>query len=145
MTPENYHLAWIYYLLSVVGIMLVWFRMTRGIKLQPVRGGLRVLAAALLLFPFSVGEGYFQLAPGILMVILETAFEGTEAFNRVGDSMTQVVSAALIASLLYSLWVIHKAKTANTAETETETETETKSDLRGATANVKDNSTTSKG
>ncbi|MAZ86766.1 MAG: hypothetical protein CL693_03935 [Cellvibrionaceae bacterium] len=41
----------------------------------------------MLVCPFSVGDGYADMAPAILMMAMETVFEGSEAFLRVGPAL----------------------------------------------------------
>jgi len=113
MTTESYFIAWTIYLISCMGMIAVWIRITRSIRLQPVRGGLRVLVVTLLLLPHDVGDGYGELAPSIIMVILETAFDGADAFHRVGDSLLQIVGMAMVGSMLYSLWLWSRRKSDN--------------------------------
>ncbi|NIB44431.1 hypothetical protein HBA55_32885 [Pseudomaricurvus alkylphenolicus] len=103
MNTESLTLAWGAYLAGALGLMIVWWHMTAAVKRDWLRPLLRVFMAALLLCPYSIGEDYTQMAPAILMVLMETIFEGGEAFNRVGPTLLGVVGAALVVTVVCQL------------------------------------------
>tara|TARA_B100000446_G_scaffold52578_4_gene48705 strand:+ start:4366 stop:4755 length:390 start_codon:yes stop_codon:yes gene_type:complete len=79
--------AWCYYLLGAAGLMACFWWLTKGLQSSRLRRSLRVAVAIMLVCPFSVGDGYADMAPAILMMAMETVFEGSEAFLRVGPAL----------------------------------------------------------
>ncbi len=79
--------AWGYYLLGAAGLMACFWWLTTGLTSTRLRRCLRVATAIILVCPFSVDDGYADMAPAILMVAMETVFEGADAFMRVGPTL----------------------------------------------------------
>ncbi len=101
MMLEDPTVAWGCYLLGAVGLFAVWWRMTRGIGWSTLRRVLRSVMFVLLLCPFSIGDGYHDLAPAVLMVAMETVFEGVEQFQRVGPFLLWALLLAAVAALVF--------------------------------------------
>ena len=96
MIEESAWMGWGYYLLGAAGLMLVWWKITRLVPWPFVQHQLLLMMLVLLVYPFDVGEGFPDLAPATLMLLMETVFEGGEAFNRVGPALIAVVLGATI-------------------------------------------------
>ncbi len=109
MIEDNLTLAWIYYLLGAAGLMLVGWRITRWISRPFLRHQCLVMMLVLLVCPFSVGEGYPQMAPALLMLAMETVFEGGEAFFRVGPTL---IGTTLTVMLVFGLveWSVRRGR-----------------------------------
>ncbi len=102
---ENSWIGWGYYLLAAAGLFAVWWRMTMPLPWARLRLGLRAAVLALMVCPFSVGEGYVEMAPAVLMVAMETVFEGVDSFYRAGPTLvTAVVVVTVLALLLDQLF-----------------------------------------
>lgn len=105
MLEENVLTAWSVYLLGVAGIMLVFWKITQCVKWPGLRRQLFIIALVLLVYPFNVGDGYSNLAPAMLMLFMETVFEGGEAFNRVGPSLLASTVGVIILLALVEIGV----------------------------------------
>ena len=97
---ENSWIGWGYYLLAVAGLFAVWWRITMPLPWSSLRVGLRAAVLALMVCPFSVGDGYTEMAPAVLMVAMETVFEGFESFFRAGPTLLIVVAVVTVLALL---------------------------------------------
>jgi len=96
MTSESYALAWFIYVLAGLGLFAFWCWLTSGLQSRTVKLALRALMFVMIMFPFNVGGGYGELAPGFLMLLLETVFEGGDAFFRVGTPLLMALAATFI-------------------------------------------------
>lgn len=75
----EYTFAWIAYLLSALGLMAVWWRMTRILPWKGLQQLLRLLVAAPLLIPAPVAEGSSEWAPALFVLLFDmTLVEGTD-------------------------------------------------------------------
>ncbi|RLT99305.1 hypothetical protein [Ketobacter sp.] len=68
--PE-YLTTWIVYLLAGVGLMAVWWRLTRVIPWYALRQLLRVAVAAVILMPAPVVYGGADWAPALFVLLLD--------------------------------------------------------------------------
>jgi hypothetical protein len=62
-----YIYAWLVYLLGALGIVLVSWRMTRGLKLRRTRRMLRSIIVVILFTPINIGQQTTWLAPAYLV------------------------------------------------------------------------------
>jgi|GEM_PF-756046 len=102
-TVEQYVIGWSVYLLAVIGLLAVFWRMTRIIRWFYPRQVLRLIAAAFLLTPYSINEASEYLAPAWLMAGLEMVFSGLDGFERAGRP---TITAALIALIVYLVMAV---------------------------------------
>jgi hypothetical protein len=93
--------AWGYYLLGVLGLCAFWWRITRSIRWSAVRRVLRTVMLVAMLCPFSIGEGYPDMAPAVLMVLMETVFGGAEGFSRVGPTFLGFLAFGAVLGLVW--------------------------------------------
>lgn len=100
---ESAGVAWTYYLIGVAGLFAFWWRITRPIRWSLVRRVLRAVMLVAMLCPFSVGEGYLDMAPAVLMVLMETLFEGLEGFNRVGPTFLGFLAFAAVMAVVWDV------------------------------------------
>lgn len=109
---ENARVAWAYYLLGVAGLYAFWWRITRPIGWTLVRRILRAVMLVALVCPFSVGEGYLDMAPAVLMVMLETVFDGLTGFQRVGPTFLGFLVFGAVMALVWDtlcrLWAYYR-------------------------------------
>lgn len=73
MEGTVYVFAWLVYLLAALGIILVSWRMTRGLKLRRTRRTLRAVIAVILLTPINIGQHSSWLAPAYLVAAYDFA------------------------------------------------------------------------
>lgn len=64
---DNYLIAWITYLLSAAGLLVVFWRMTAKLSLTKIGVPLRALGVAVLLTPINIVESETWLAPAYLV------------------------------------------------------------------------------
>ncbi len=105
---DSSFVAWCYYLLGATGLFVFWWRLTRDITMAKLQRSLRAAAAALLVCPFSIGDGYADMAPAILMVAMETVFEGTDSFFRGGPTLLGSAALAIVAALLWDEYLVRR-------------------------------------
>ncbi|MGH1373907.1 MAG: hypothetical protein ACRBBW_17845 [Cellvibrionaceae bacterium] len=107
---ESSFLAWCYYLIGVLGLFAFWWRLTRGITILKLQRSLRAGMMAMLICPFSIADGYSDMAPAFLMMAMETVFEGPEAFLRVGPTLLVVLALSIVAALIWDSFLGRRAK-----------------------------------
>lgn len=84
LSSEDYLISWVTYLVGAVGLMAVWWFITRKIRQKLIRDVLRLTAATLLLVPFPVINQEQFWAPAFGMSLLEAIFGQSEGFSRAG-------------------------------------------------------------
>lgn len=106
---ESSLVAWCYYLVGALGLFAFWWRLTRAISLSKLQRSLRAVMAVMLICPFSIADGYSDMAPAFLMMAMETVFEGPEAFLRVGPTLLSVMLFAGLAALAWDIYLARRA------------------------------------
>ena len=108
-TFEEYIFGWAVYLTSAVGLMGLFWYLTRNFWFYP-KQCLRLLLATLLLLPAEVENASDYLAPAWIKAVLTLIFSGFEAFIPVGNKLLMASSTVifiylliLLAGKLYSL------------------------------------------
>jgi len=96
MTSESYAIAWFVYVLGGLGLFAFWCWLTSGLSNRTAKLTLRALMFVMIMFPFNIGGGFDELAPGFLMLLLETVFEGEDAFYRVGTPLMMALAATFV-------------------------------------------------
>jgi hypothetical protein len=71
LQDSEYVITWAAYYAGALGVLLVWWRMTRPIPWRPLRQLLRVVLAGLLLVPAPVAPDMQELAPAILVLLFD--------------------------------------------------------------------------
>jgi len=84
LTGEDYVTYWIIYLVGAIGLLVVWWFITRKIRIKLLRDILRLSAATFLLVPFPVLNQEQYWAPAFGMSVLEEVFGQAEGFSRAG-------------------------------------------------------------
>lgn len=75
---SEYTIAWVVYMLSAIGLIAVWWRITRPLPWKSLQQLLRVLVAAPLLMPAPVAQGSADWAPALFVLLFDmTLVEGT--------------------------------------------------------------------
>ena len=87
MELSGYVIAWLVYLLSAVGLVIVFWRMTRNIKWRRTRRGLRAMAAAVLFTPVNIVDEGMWLAPAYLVGFYDWILGNTEKAMQAGVFM----------------------------------------------------------
>lgn len=84
MEMSSYLMAWVIYLCSAVGLIFVFWRMTKNLKLRRTRRSLRSLVAVLLFTPINIVEGSLWLAPAYLVGSYDWVLGKTEKALEAG-------------------------------------------------------------
>ena len=69
---KEYLMVWGVYTLAVLGIMLVWWGMTRPIPWRWIKQPLRLMPMALMLVPAPVAADRIELAPALFIFLFDT-------------------------------------------------------------------------
>ncbi len=96
MDIPAYLTAWVLYLLSATGLVLVFWRMTRSIKLRRTRRVLRSLAAVILFTPINISQQGLWLAPAYLV----------GAYDWVLGDYARSLQAAMYLSAAFTLLIV---------------------------------------
>ena len=75
---QDYTNGWLVYIAAAIGLLVVFWRITKGIPWSYVRHPLWITVTVFLLTP-AVGHAHF-LAPAWIIGILELLFTGMESF-----------------------------------------------------------------
>ncbi len=112
LSAQEYLIAWLVYLVGVLGGMVVWWYITRKIPYNYLRNLLRLLVAVVVLVPYPLMEDEQFMAPAFIMSLLEWLFEPEVGFLRAG---TVVIVSAFLVIVFYSLidvawrfWVVRR-------------------------------------
>ena len=105
MIEDSVLQAWAWYCAGVGCLMIVGWRLLRPVRAPLLRWQLLVMLLVLLLCPYSVGEGYTQMAPALLMLMMELVFESGDTWQRVLPTLLgSTVFAMLVVGLLQYWW-----------------------------------------
>lgn len=98
LSTQEYLISWGVYLLSVLGLMVVWWRMSFWLRPPALRNVVRLSAAIALLTPYPVPGQEAFLAPALMMTFLEGLFFEAYGFKHAGIPL---LMAVLIANIIY--------------------------------------------
>ena len=100
---EEYLWGWGVYLLASIGLLLVFWRLTRSISWLYVKQSVRLIVATLLLTPALVENTTNSWSPAWVQGFLQLVFVGTEGFIPIGRLLLLAVCIVLISYLLISI------------------------------------------
>ncbi|KZY62580.1 hypothetical protein A3742_16050 [Oleiphilus sp. HI0071] len=100
---SSYTIAWLIYLLSAVGAMIVFWRLTRNLKWRRTRRVLRIVVAVTLLTPMNIVSGGFWLAPAFLVAAYALAQSHMEIVQQALTVMAGAVGVMVVVVLLESV------------------------------------------
>lgn len=103
MLENDYVMGWTVYLAGCAGLLLVFWRMTRGIKTHWWRSLLRACAAFLLLVPTLADPDQAFLAPALIASLLEGIFQGPDAMSRAGRPLLIVTGCGALLMVILDL------------------------------------------
>lgn len=87
MENSGYILAWLVYLISALGLVIVFWRMTRSLSWRRVRRGLRAMAVAVLFTPINASDDGLWLAPAYLVGLYDWVQGYTDKAAEAGAFM----------------------------------------------------------
>jgi hypothetical protein len=103
-SPQEYIIGWCLYIIAVVGLLVVFWHITRHIPWFYFKQSLRLIVAALLLLPASVEDAAAYWAPAWIKGFLQLVFGGgMEAFIPIGINLLIAALGALLTYLLLTL------------------------------------------
>jgi len=113
-TFEEYLTGWLVYMGLIIGVLAVFWWLTRFIKWVSVKHSLRLIVSAILLVPVPVPDTANFWAPAWIVGALELIFSGLENFIPIGQRLLVAVAMALVIyALLTLLWVFIKRRKAS--------------------------------
>lgn len=95
----EYTIVWCLYLLAMVGLLVVWWRITRPIPWTTPKQLLRVLLAAPLLIPAPVAVGTSDWAPAIFVLLFDMTLVDESAPLR---ALPFLIYALILGLLLFA-------------------------------------------
>ena len=109
LTENEYMMAWGVYLLAVVGLGAVWWRLTRPIPVRWLQNLFRVLYFALLVTPAVVVEDNpAHMAPAAMIWVLEATLVEQGNIARVYPPLLTALIAAVLIAFLEA--ILHRAR-----------------------------------
>lgn len=96
MDSLSYIAAWLVYLLSALGLVLVFWRLTRNMRLRRTRRALRALVAVFLFTPILIEQEHQWFAPAYLV----------GGYDWILGNNERAIEAGLYLSLAYSIMII---------------------------------------
>lgn len=113
MEISSYLTAWGIYLLSAIGLVLVFWRMTRNLKLRRTRRLLRSAVAVILFTPINIVAGSIWLAPAYLVGsydwILGQTEKALEAGMYLGVAYVLMIFIIMLESVMRRLFGMERA------------------------------------
>ncbi|MGH1486603.1 MAG: hypothetical protein ACRBCI_10315 [Cellvibrionaceae bacterium] len=102
-SAQEYIVGWLVYLIAVVGLLFIFWRMTRRIPWLYLKQCLRLIVATVLLLPAAVDDATHYWAPAWIKGFLQLVFGEMEQFLPIATNM---LIAALGSIIVYVLLVI---------------------------------------
>ena len=103
MEIPAYLTAWTLYLLSAIGLVIIFWRITRPLKLRRTRRSLRALAAVILFTPINIVDGEHWLAPAYLVGGYDWVLNKTDKAMEAGIYLSAAYTLMIIMILLESV------------------------------------------
>lgn len=95
-TFEEYVIGWLVYMGLIVGVLAIFWWLTRPIPWLYLKQVLRLIVSAILLVPVSVPETTNLWAPAWIVGALELIFGGLDGFMPIGQVLLIAISVALV-------------------------------------------------
>lgn len=111
-TFEEYLIGWLVYMALIVGVLAVFWWLTRSIPWLYFKQVLRLIVSAILLVPVQIPETDALWAPAWVVGVLELIFAGPEGFMPIGLMLLVAVAIALCVYivLLFAAAIIRTKK-----------------------------------
>lgn len=103
---QSYLAAWGIYLLSALGMIIIFWRMTRSIPFKDVTKVLRLVVIVLLLTPVDIGNEYKWFAPAYLVGGYEWIVGHTQLAVKAGLHLLGALT--LLTALLTLEYIVRK-------------------------------------
>ena len=99
----SYTIAWLIYLLSAVGFMIVFWRWTRNLTWRRTRRVMRIVVAVTLLTPMNIAASGLWLAPAFLVAAYALAQAHLDVAQQALTVMMGAVGVMVLIVLLESV------------------------------------------
>ena len=109
LTENEYLIAWGVYLLAVIGLGSVWWRLTRVLSVIWLQTILRFIYFPLLVTPAVVVDGSVRLAPATMIWLLESTIVEANDLARVYPPLIITVAASLMLAFVYTIFAAKRA------------------------------------
>lgn len=103
LEQNEYLITWGLYIAAVLGVMLVWWAITRPIPWQWLKQPLRLLLTALLLVPAPVAVDRAELAPAMFIFLFDTLMVHEGDAERAALYLLYGLGIGVVAVLLDAL------------------------------------------
>jgi len=100
---SGYVIAWLVYLLAAIGLVIVFWRMTKNITWRRTRRSLRAVAAAVLFTPINVQHDGLWLAPAYLVGLYDWILGHHDKAAEAGAYMLYAFVLMIVVILLESV------------------------------------------
>lgn len=110
----EYTITWAIYLAGALGLIMVWWRITRPIPWYTIRQAFRVLFAAPILVPVPVLAGATDWAPALFVLMLDSLLAQDADTARVFPYLIYALVLGLVALVidgLFRYWWVTKSST----------------------------------
>lgn len=106
---STYLIGWCAYLVSALGLMVVFWRITAGLQNKAVQAPLRALAAVVLLTPINIVESDLWLAPAYLVGtydwVLGNDERAQQALSYLGLAYASMLGVLLLEKIVRRFFV----------------------------------------
>jgi len=110
---SSYLIAWSVYLIAAVGLICVFWRMTRNLKLRRTRRSLRALVAVVIFTPINIGVNSHWLAPAYLVGaydwVLGRSEKAIEAGFYISAAYVLMIGVIMLESVIRRLFGMERA------------------------------------
>lgn len=113
-TFEEYLIGWLIYMALIIGVLAVFWWLTKSIPWVYAKNVLRLIASAILLVPVRVPDTEAFWAPAWIVGALELIFGGLEAFIPVAQVLLIAIGVTLLiyCLLVLILWIVRSKRSA---------------------------------
>lgn len=113
MGNSSYLISWCIYLIAAVGLVCVFWRMTRNLKLRRTRRSLRALVAVVFFTPINIGVNSHWLAPAYLVGaydwVLGRSEKALEAGFYISAAYVLMIVVIMLESVIRRLFGMERA------------------------------------
>lgn len=102
-TAEEYITGWCIYLVAVLGLLVLFWVITRDLPWHHLKQSLRLIVATVLLVPGIVENAPGFLAPAWVKGILQLIFTGADGFIPIAQWMSSWLIAVLFIYMFLSI------------------------------------------
>lgn len=114
-----YYFLWLCYGMAAGGLIYLWWRLVRKVKIRFVRDLLLGSLAIILLFPWFAAPGESALAPALIIILHESIFSDEAGFWR-GSVPVLITYLLFILLLALCYWIVGRYRLNSNKKQQTE-------------------------